>query len=80
MLHAMHGVHDPQVPSSSSALLVLDLFASSAGAVAWLFSVLAEENQSEMKHQALGAAENSQSPSLAQFECVFCLLRANSHV
>lgn len=62
MLHAMHEVHEPQVPSSSSTLLVFDLFASSAGAR--LFSVLAEETQSEMKHQVLGAAESSQGPSL----------------
>lgn len=64
MLRAMHEVHEPQVPRSSSTLLVFDLFASSAGAVAWLFSMLAKETQSEMKHQVLGAAENSQGPSL----------------
>lgn len=55
---------EPQVPSSRSALLVFDLFASSAVAVAWLISVLAKETQSKMKHQVLGATENCQGLSL----------------
>lgn len=77
-MYEVHGMNHLYPAASSSALFVFDLFVSSA----WLFSKLSKKPRSKMRWEVLIAAGKLKGPFLGTVfvKCVFCLLRANSHV